>query len=77
MMPLKQGKILPPPPNVFLLDSARAPAAPCEPCMTGVNGGTTRTGAPSPVLEALPCGHPGPGTVDGFPVHEAGSGMLR
>ena len=36
MMPLKQGKILPPPSNVFLLHSARAPSAPCEPCMTGV-----------------------------------------
>ena len=37
MMPLKQGKILPPSPlNVFLLDSARAPAVLYEPCMTGV-----------------------------------------
>ncbi len=36
MMPLKQGKILPPPSNVFLLDSIQVPAAHCEPCMAGV-----------------------------------------
>jgi len=45
MMPLKQGKILPPSPMrkasekpeyVFLLDSAGAPAVPYEPCTTGV-----------------------------------------
>ena len=44
-MPLKQGKILPPSPmrkpnekpeNVFLLDSAGAPTAPYESCLTDV-----------------------------------------
>jgi hypothetical protein len=39
--------------------------------------GGTRTGTARRVLEALPCGYPGPGTTIGFPIPDAGSGTLR
>ena len=60
----------------FLLDSAGAPAVPYEPCMTGVmvvHGRALRAES----ANLYHGGIRGQESYLGFPIHEAGSGMLQ
>ena len=85
MMPPNQGKILPPSP---IGEASKKPKNVFS-CWTRPGlllfrmnhddrrHGGTRAGTARRVLEVLPHGHPGPGIIHGFPIHEASSGMLQ